>query len=67
MKTYFVTYKENGRLKKAKLSEDNYQKLCGRGNICEIVTYTDERLMEQCYGQLTCPDGKCDNRKMLRD
>jgi len=63
MKTYFVTYKENGRAKKAKLSEDNYAKLCGRGDVSEIVTYTDERLMEQCFSSFAGSKG--DKRNIL--
>lgn len=65
MKTIYVTYNENGVIKKGKLSEDRFAQLQNSGKISEVQTYSNERLMEQSYGQLLCHDGRCDNRNFL--
>ncbi len=65
MKTIYVTYNENGIIKKGKLSEERFTQLQKNGMISEVQTYSNERLMEQSYGNLLCHDGRCDNRNIL--
>lgn len=65
MKTLYVTYNENGTIKKGKLSEDKFAKLQQGGKISEVQVYDNERLMEQNYGQLLCPGGNCQNKNFL--
>jgi hypothetical protein len=65
MKSVFVTYVDNGVIKKGRLSEEKLAQLQSSQSISEVQTYANERLMEQTYGQLLCSGGNCDNRNFL--
>lgn len=49
MKKVFVTYLQEGRYKKAELSEERYSQLNNDSTIQELIVYPSSLLMEQNY------------------
>jgi len=66
MKQVYVTYKQNGLLKKAVLNEAKYKELSGNTQVEELVVYPSKLLMEQNYS-IKCSDGKCNTKTFLND
>lgn len=66
MKTYFVTYKQNGIAKKGKIDESSYTRMSTDATIKELVIYPTELIMETNYQKIVCVDGSCNNRRILK-
>ena len=65
MKKLYVTYVDNGIVKKGELSEERFHALQASGKITEVQVHSNKSLMEKKFGELLCPGGKCDNRNFL--
>lgn len=66
MKQLYVTYVENGILKKATINESRYKELSSKSSIQELVVYPSQILMEQNYS-MKCSNGVCTPKRTLND
>lgn len=65
MKTFFVTYKENGSPKKATINEQRYQQLSANSEITDLIMYPTEIIMENNYNNIISSNGST-NKRILR-
>jgi hypothetical protein len=65
MKTLFVTYTQDGLVKKGRITEDRYNALRADASVSNMILYPSELLMENNYAAITCNDGSCGNRGYL--
>lgn len=62
----FVTYTEGGLSKKGKINEAMYNSLKSNPAISDLILYPNELIMENNYKNITCSDGSCTNKQILR-
>jgi len=62
MKTIYVTYQQNGVLKKAVINESKYTELKSNIEVKDLIIYPNELIMEQNYNSIT---GKGDSGKQI--
>jgi hypothetical protein len=66
MKTVYVTYKQNGLLKKATINEDRYASLLKDPSVTNLTVYPSPLLMENNYAAQCAQDGSCGMKGFLR-
>lgn len=65
MKKLYVTYNQNGVVKKAVIDESRYNSLRRSTDVSNLVVYPNELIMENNYNNLSCSDGSCSGRSIL--
>lgn len=65
MKTLYLTYTQNGKIKKAVINEETLQNYRKNSSISNIVTYPSQSLMEDNFNSMVCKDGSCTTKKKL--
>lgn len=63
MKKIFVTYTENGKIKKGELTENMYKELTNKTTISEVIVYPNALIMEQNFTMKT--SGSVNPKQML--
>jgi len=57
MKTIYVTYLQNGILKKGVINESKYTELKANNFISDLIIYPNELIMEQNYNSISGKGG----------
>ncbi len=59
MKKLYLTYIQNGTVKKAVISEESLTRFQGDNSISNLIKHPNETIMERNYETLLCKDGSC--------
>lgn len=65
MKTLFITYEQNGSVKKANINEQRYIELQSDNTVSNIVIYPTQFLQESNYNQIV--NGLGGNKRIILD
>jgi len=63
MKTLYVIYYENGKIKKGELNESKYSELSSKAGIQGLISYPNQIIRDQNFMLLT--EGKSSNKQIL--
>lgn len=65
MKIVYVTYKQDGLLKKATINEDRYKALLEDPTVTGVIIYSSQLLMENNFNAQCSRDGSCGSRRII--